>query len=95
MIDVLRGLLGLPPRRYERITVVDMRTYRNACRDVDLLIQEELWHRAYVGVTAICVWLGSERHYGSKKRRRTLSDALDVWERRRSEFNPVSGIILG
>jgi hypothetical protein len=74
------------PRR--PMAVVDMRTYRDACRRVDRLVALEEWWHAYAVATAITVWAKSERHFGSAKRRRRLQAAYEAWDQRRGEYNP-------
>lgn len=68
--------------------VVDARTYRDARRRVTRLVDAEDWTRAYRAATAICVWLGHERHYGRASRQRRLTADLAHWSARKQEMRP-------
>ncbi|RJQ74190.1 hypothetical protein D5S17_23250 [Pseudonocardiaceae bacterium YIM PH 21723] len=69
------------------VVVVDERTYRDACRRVDKLIAVESWSAVYTATTAICVWLKSERHFGSRRRQARLTAALEQWTARKQEYS--------
>jgi hypothetical protein len=70
--------------------VVDQHTYRDTRRRVERLVAEHDWTRAHAGATAICVWLKSERHFGSRRRQIRLAADLQVWTARKSEYFPLA-----
>jgi hypothetical protein len=72
--------------------VVDMRTFRAAQRRVERLVAMEEWTTAYAGATAICIWLRSERHYGSRRRQQRLAAELERWTARKTEYNPAAAL---
>ncbi|MEO6090974.1 MAG: hypothetical protein ABIQ18_48515 [Umezawaea sp.] len=78
-----------PHRPLTRPTVVvDRRTFRDARRKVERLVAAEEWMHAYAVATAICKWLGNERHYGRATRRRRLAAELETWTARKQEMRP-------
>jgi hypothetical protein len=64
------------------------RTYRDAVRRVDRLVDVEDWTRAHAAAVAICTWLGSERHYGRARRRAWMTEDLARWTARAREMRP-------
>ena len=87
--SILWDRLREPHRDITRPTVVvDKRTYRDARRRVERLVTAQDWTRAYAAATAICVWLGHERHFGRAGRKRRLAADFDAWTARKQEMRP-------
>lgn len=74
--------------------VVDRRTFRDATRRVNKLAAAGDFTRAWCGAVSICVWLKSERHYGSPRRRAWFATQLEIWTARRAEFTPLGEATL-
>lgn len=74
----------------ERAEVWNRHTYRLACRQVERQAAAGLWFTAAEGATAICVWLRSERHYGSARRRAWFDRQLEAWTMKHAEFSPLA-----
>lgn len=70
--------------------VVDERTFRVARRRIERLVAIEEWTAAYAGATAICIWLKSERHFGSRRRQQRLAAELERWTARKTEYSPTA-----
>lgn len=86
---ILWDRLREPHRSLTRSTVVvDRRTYRDARRKVERLVAAEDWTRAHAAATAICQWLGHERHYGRDARRRRRAADFETWTARKQEMRP-------
>jgi hypothetical protein len=85
------------PRRDLRrpFTVVDMRTYRDASRRVDRLVEAGDLPHAWLGAVAICTWLAYERHFGCRARRARLAAEFDIWRSRQAELEPGLDLATG
>jgi phage gp16-like protein len=72
--------------------VVDRRTYRDTRRRVERLVAEHDWTRAHAGATAICEWLASERHYGTRRRQQRMAADLQICTARKAEYFPLASV---
>ena len=68
------------------MAVVDGRTYRDAQRRIQRLLDAGDTMRARYLMHAICVWLRSEIHTGRKSRRLRRAADLEQWELRLEQF---------
>jgi hypothetical protein len=84
------------PRKDIRTSVAigGERDYRDACVRVEKLAATGDWRRAHTGATAICTWLRSERHYGSRARQARLEAGLVTWTAHRLEYDPRAELDL-
>jgi hypothetical protein len=70
------------------------RDFRDACFRVEKLAAAGDWTQAHTGATAICTWLRSERHYGSRIRKTRLEAALVTWTAHCLEYDPRADLDL-
>lgn len=78
-----------PLRNIYRVPAIGSeRDLRDVAYQVDRLIERGEWTHAHTRIVAICTWLKGEQHYGSKRRQRRLSAALNSWTARRLESDP-------
>lgn len=82
------------PRRPLRrpFAVADRRTFSDAQRRIERLINHggpEDLQCAWMGATAICVWLRGEVNHGRPRRRVLRASQLERWEARKVELGSL------